>query len=193
MQWRNTPTSYGIVSIFVHWLVALAATGLFVLGMWMVDLDYYDPWYRRAPDIHKSIGILLLLVMTVRLGWRWVNPSPHAAAGVSRSESRVAAVVHGLLYTLLFAVMLSGYLISTADGRPIQVFDWFEVPAIVSGIDGQEDFAGAVHWYLASILIALAALHALAALKHHFLNGDNTLQRMLRVQPDNSERHPQEQ
>ncbi|MOA52423.1 hypothetical protein D3C78_1757160 [compost metagenome] len=75
--------------------------------------------------------------------------------------------------------MFSGYLISTADGRGIEVFGWFTVPATLSGIDGQEDIAGVVHLWLAWGLIGMAALHALAALKHHFIDRDATLSQML--------------
>ena len=67
MQIRNTSASYGLISIIIHWLVALAVFGLFGLGYWMVELSYYDDWYRRAPDIHRSIGILLLMVMVFRV------------------------------------------------------------------------------------------------------------------------------
>jgi cytochrome b561 len=88
-------------------------------------------------------------------------------------------LAHGLLYLLLFALMVSGYLISTADGRGLEVFDWFAIPATLSGLKGQEDLAGEVHLYLAWSLILLAALHALAALKHHFIDRDITLKRML--------------
>jgi len=74
--------------------------------------------------------------------------------------------------------MLSGYLISTADGRPISVFGWFEVPALLTSIPNQEDVAGLVHEYLAWGLVILAGLHGLAALKHHFIDRDPTLLRM---------------
>jgi cytochrome b561 len=74
--------------------------------------------------------------------------------------------------------MISGYLISTADGRPISVFGWFEVPALITGIPNQEDRAGDVHFYAAWALVILAALHALAAFKHHLIDRDDTLRRM---------------
>jgi cytochrome b561 len=80
---------------------------------------------------------------------------------------------------LLFAIMLSGYLISTADGRGLEVFEWFTLPATLSGLEQQEDIAGRVHLYLAWSVIVVAALHALAALKHHFIDRDVTLKRML--------------
>lgn len=76
MQFRNSSERYGSVAIFIHWLVAAAAIGLFALGYWMVDLSYYDDWYRRGPDIHRSVGILLLAVMVIRVIWRFTNPPP---------------------------------------------------------------------------------------------------------------------
>ena len=160
-------------------MVALAVIGLFALGFWMTGLTYYDDWYRRGPDLHKSIGILLFLVMVARVIWRLVNPTPEHEPSVSLLARRIAHGVHMLLYVLLFALMISGYLISTADGSSIDVFSLFSVPATISGIEGQEDIAGEVHFVLAVALIAIAALHMLAALKHHFIDGDTTLKRML--------------
>lgn len=78
MQVRNSSSNFGVVSVAIHWLVAVAVFGLFGLGYWMVDLSYYDDWYRTGPDIHRSIGILLLLVMLFRLVWRLFNPLPRA-------------------------------------------------------------------------------------------------------------------
>jgi cytochrome b561 len=92
---------------------------------------------------------------------------------------RAAALGHGLLFFGLFALMLAGYLISTADGRGISLFGWFEVPALFSAFSDQEDIAGAVHKYLAWGLVIFAGLHGLAALKHHFIDRDSTLKRML--------------
>jgi len=77
--------------------------------------------------------------------------------------------------------MISGYLISTAKGKPIDVFGLFELPATLHGLDGQEDIAGMVHEYLAYSLIALAVLHAAGAIKHHVIDKDKTLIRMLKT------------
>lgn len=184
---KNTRQGYGLVAIGLHWLVALAVIGLFALGYWMTGLTYYDEWYKRGPDIHKGIGILLFLVMLARLGWRLLNVAPDDEPGIGDIQRRVAHGVHALLYLLVFVVMLSGYLISTADGRPIDVFGLFSVPALVTGIPNQEDLAGKVHWYLALGLVSLAGIHALAALKHHFIDRDRTLKKMLGIPP----RHPQ--
>ena len=178
-MWRNTESSYGLAAIILHWLVALTVVGLFALGLWMTELDYNDPWYKRAPDIHRAIGVLLFLVLATRLLWRLAGPRPQALATHSPLEKRLATFAHALLYLLLFAVMTAGYLVSTADGRPVEVFGLFSVPATLSGIENQEDMAGDIHFILAIALISLAGLHALAALKHHFIDRDTTLLRML--------------
>ncbi|MCF6780188.1 cytochrome b [Stutzerimonas stutzeri] len=178
MQWRNSSSNYGLVSILMHWLVALAVVGLFALGYWMVGLTYYSSWYRTAPDIHKSVGILLFGLMVLRVVWRFVSTGPAplpSHGGMTRLATKAG---HGLLYVGLFAVMISGYLISTAEGRGIGVFDWFQVPALITSIPNQADIAGLVHEYLAWGVLILSALHALAALKHHFIDRDSTLRRM---------------
>lgn len=179
MQLRNTQNSYGLVVIILHWLVALTVIGLAILGLWMTDLSYYSPYYRSAPFWHKSIGITLALVMVLRLLWRWVNPRPAHLANHKRWEVIMAAAVHALLYLLLFVIVISGYLISTAKGQGISVFGWFEVPALISELPGQADRAGFVHYWVAIVVLVLAALHALGALKHHFIDRDDTLRRML--------------
>lgn len=179
MQWRNSPLRFGLVSVLLHWLVAVTVFGMFGLGLWMRTLDYYSPWYRTAPAIHKSVGILLLLAMLLRLVWRFLSPPPAPLPSHDRLTRLGSQVGHALLYFGLFALLCSGYLISTADGRPIEVFGWFRVPALLSGIPGQEDLVGEVHEYLAWGLVGLAVVHALAALKHHFIDRDATLLRML--------------
>jgi cytochrome b561 len=180
---RNTSRDYGALAILLHWLVAVAVVGLFALGLWMVDLTYYDPWYREAPYLHKSLGVTLFGVLLLRLGWRLFDTTPDFEPGVSRRERALARTVHVLLYLLLFAVMVSGYLISTADGRPVEVFGLFWVPATLTGLPNQEDLAGDVHFVLAVSLVSLAGMHALGALKHHFFDRDRTLGRMLWVRP----------
>lgn len=179
MRLRDDEEHYGAVSVALHWLVALAVFGLFGLGLWMTGLTYYDPWYRLGPWWHKGVGVVLFMAMLFRLGWRLAATRPRALPTHRPWERASARAVHGLLYLLLMAVMVSGYLISTADGRPLSVFDGFAIPAVVSGMERQEDVAGQVHLVLASSAVGLAVLHALAALKHRFIDKDRTLARML--------------
>ncbi|ROS01269.1 cytochrome b561 [Sinobacterium caligoides] len=181
MGWKNTSERWGAVSIFMHWSVAIIVFALFALGWWMTDLTYYDSWYQQAPFIHKSVGLLVFLLLLLRLLWRWQDPVPLAMVSQPRWELLAARLVHFLLYVLLLVIVISGYLISTADGRSISVFGWLEVPATLQQLPGQEDVAGAVHWYSACSLMFLVLLHSMAALKHQFINKDGTLSRMLRL------------
>lgn len=176
MSMRDTPDGYGAVSRLFHWLMALAIVGMFALGVWMVELDYYSPYYHSAPDIHKSLGILLIVALALRFGWRLasVRPSDDDLAPWERTAARI---VHWGFYPLLLALMVSGYLISTADGRPIEVFGWFSVPSPGEN-KGLEDTAGAVHTVLAYATIALAVVHAAAAFKHHLFDRGRALARM---------------
>ena len=176
MNVRDTSQGYGIVSRLFHWLMAVAIFAMFGLGVWMVRLDYYSPYYNAAPDLHRSLGIVLLIALLMRWLWRAVNPKP-ATNDLSLLEQKASYVVHWGFYLLLLALMVSGYLITTPDGRPIDVFGWFSVPSIVQ-MHGLEDEAGRVHRILAYATIALAVVHSLAALKHHFVDKSTILQRM---------------
>ena len=167
-----------MVTVAVHWLSAALVSGQFGLGLYMLSLDYYDPNYHALPHYHKSIGILFGLLLLFRLAWTAVGPRPGPAPGVAAWEHRAAGLAQRLLLLGLAAVVVSGYLISTAKGDPVRVFDWFEVPALGAGIKRQEDLAHTLHWWFALGVILLASVHALAALKHHFINRDATLKRM---------------
>lgn len=184
MRWKNTADRFGNLTVLIHWLVALTVYGMFALGLWMVTLGYYDAWYHQAPEIHKSIGALLFVVMLVRVFWRFVSPPPEPLASYSRFTRVSAILAHLALYVVLFSTLISGYLISTADGQPISVFGWFAVPATLSGMAKQADTAGAIHLYLAWAVVGLSILHGLAALKHHFIDRDVTLKRMLSSSAD---------
>ena len=176
MQIRDSKAGYGLFTRAVHWIMAVAIVAMFLLGLWMVTLTYYSPYYRIAPDIHRSVGMLLLLMLVVRFLWRLANPQPDDAE-LSPFERTGARIVHWGFYPLLFLLMASGYLISTADGRPIEVFNWFNVPALVND-KGLEDPAGEVHRVLAYVAIIVVALHAAASLKHHFIDRNRVLARM---------------
>jgi len=179
MHLRNSPSRYGAITVLLHWLTALTVYGMFALGLWMVTLSYYDGWYHQAPEIHKSIGVLLMLGLVIRLIWRAISPLPAPLATYSRLTRIGAAAVHLALYLLLFGIIISGYLISTADGRPISVFGLFEVPATLADAGSQADLAGTIHLWLAWSVVVLSVLHGLAAIKHHFIDKDATLTRML--------------
>ncbi len=177
MRLTNSPTQYGWMVIILHWVMALAIFGLFALGLWMTSLDYYDTWYHRAPDIHKSVGMLVLFLLFFRLVWVAFSIKPEVMGAAW--ERLVALGVHRLHYVLMLGVLISGYLIPTARGAGIDVFGWFTVPALLSFTERQGDIVGLIHWAFAWAVIGLAGLHAVAALKHHFIDRDATLTRML--------------
>ena len=183
MTIRDTTAGYGWPTRIVHWAMAVAIVGMYVLGLWMVDLDYYSPYYHSAPDLHRSIGMVLLLILLVRLLWRLANDKP-SDDNLSAVERIAARIVHWGFYPLLFALMASGYLMSTADGRPIEVFDWFSVPALTHD-KSLEKPAGEIHETLAHLTILLVIVHALAALKHQFYDRNGVLSRMWSGSPSN--------
>lgn len=170
---------YNLVTKINHWLSALVIIGLFAVGLWMVDLSYYSPWYQDAPHWHKSIGLILAAYTVFRVTWKLLTANPEVEG--TRFEKTAAKIAHFLMYALLFGIFCSGYLISTSEGRGIDIFDWYTVPSLGALFENQSDIAGLIHYYFACILIALASIHAIAALKHHFYNKDNTLRKMTGV------------
>lgn len=183
-MWRNTRSGWGLVSIALHWLSALAVVGLFAMGWWMTELGYYDTWYNLGPWWHRSVGVLLLVATLLRVAWRFLLPAPVARG--PRLERIAAHLGHIGLYVLMLVVLVSGYMISTADGRSIDVFGWFQAPAIISDLPNQATLVGTIHWYSALALIILAVGHALAALKHLLVDRNDVLLRM--VDPTRSRR-----
>ena len=175
----TTAKRYSASLIALHWVLAVSLVGLFGLGLWMVELGYYDPWYRKAPDLHKSIGVCVVALMLLRAGIRLAQGVPAAISNHSVVEKKLAGVAQFCLYALVFLMFPSGYLISTADGRALDVFGVVSIPALITSVDNLEDIAGEVHEILAFSLIAIASMHALAAFKHHWIDRDDTLRRML--------------
>ena len=176
---RNSETEFGLVALVMHWLMAMLIVGLFGLGLWMVELDYYSEWYKTGPDIHRGFGVIVLFLLLFRLAFRLWNPPPIQEASLRRWEGISAVIMHWTLYLGIFVVIVSGYLISTADGRSVAVFNWFEIPATISSVDNQEDIFGSIHFYVATALLVLSGLHTAAAFKHHFIDKDGTLKRIL--------------
>lgn len=180
----NDENSYGWGPVIMHWLIAFAIIGLYPLGLYIETLDYYDPAYRTVPIWHKTIGIMVAFTLAIRLLWRAFNKPPKALPQPAVMQT-MAKVAHLLLYLLLLITIVSGYLISTADGRAIELFNTLiSIPAPPVAFQNNEDLAGAVHFIVATLLITLAAIHAMAALKHHYIDKDTTLKRMLALREE---------
>jgi len=176
---KNSAQSFGLVSKLLHWSMAIILTGLFVVGLYMTDLDYYDPLYHSLPWWHKSFGLLTLFLLLLRFIWKLINTEPLALKSHKKWEVSLAHLIQQAFYLLILVIGITGYLISTAKGKGIEFFNWFDVPAITSGLkEKTADFIGETHEFLAILLAILVILHALAALKHHFIDKDETLKRM---------------
>jgi len=173
----NAILKYTNIAKIIHWASVLLIFSLFVAGYWMVDLSYYSEWYKVAPHWHKSIGFTLFILTVFRIIYKNISHAPNIEGKIW--EKKAAKLAHALLYLLLFITFISGYMISTADGRGIEIFNWFTLPGFGSLFENQEDIAGDIHYYVTYSLISLSLIHAIAALKHHFINKDNTLKKML--------------
>jgi len=180
-HYKNTDTQWGWIIIALHWLLVLPIIGLFGLGLYMMDLGYYDSFYTIAPQIHEAVGILVLALMLFRLVWRFLNATPKPPATNSKLINLASHIAHNLIYVLLFSILISGLMISFAGGQGIQIFDWFVLPGPAEFFENQATFAGDIHYLAAYGLIALVILHTVAALKHHYIDKDTTLTNMLGI------------
>ncbi len=172
-------TEYSAFTRILHWTVALLIIGLIWLGWWMVDLSYYDRWYNRSLELHKSLGMVVLAIAAIKIAWVIYEGKPAFPATIQPWERAAATAVHHLFYLLMLLIPVTGYVISTSAGDGISVFDLFVIPAVLPASETLRDTAIELHFWLAYATAALVAVHALAALKHQFLDRDGTLRRML--------------
>lgn len=177
--WQSSDSAYSGLAKLIHWLSALTIVALFVLGLWMTGLTYYDPWYQDSQTLHIGIGFCLVCLTFFRAFYKIFTHFP-SALPAPKWQTVVAHSIHGVFYLLIFAMFVTGYFIESAKGQGLNVFGLFEIPAIVDDIDNLEDTMGEIHEWIAFSIIGLALVHALAAFKHHFIDRDATLKRMLR-------------
>ena len=178
MSLRNPRDRWGGVSQSLHWLVVvlILATGL--IGLLMGDMRA-SPTKVQVYALHKSLGLTILALAVLRLGWRLAAGAPATLTGTPRWQARLASVTHWLLYALLLAIPLSGWAFNSAAGYPLQWFGLFNLPALVGRDAGLRVTARDLHEALFWGLVAVTLLHAAAALYHHAVLRDATLARML--------------
>lgn len=170
---------YGLVRRGLHWTVAVLMVCLLGLGWYLAESSYFDRWYASCLEWHKALGMLALLAGMSYVLWAIVSRAPAPLPSLAAWERLAARGVHLTLFVMMVAIPLTGYLVSTSAGDGIWIFGLFEVPAALSKNDRLRDLAIELHFYLAYATAALVMLHAAAACKHHFLDGDGSLKRML--------------
>lgn len=172
-----TRTDYSRIAKLLHWAVALLIFSLLCAGFFMVSLEV-SPAKISLYMLHKSFGILLLMLVALRLGWRWIVPPPPPLETHRPWEKFLARTVHVLLYAVLVAMPLSGWIMSSAGDFAAGFFGLFTLPDLVAKNETVFDAMRGAHGVLAWVILALVALHAAGAFKHHFIDRDRTLQRM---------------
>ncbi|TWI11546.1 cytochrome b [Aerolutibacter ruishenii] len=182
MNLKNTATRWGAVSQLLHWTILLLLVWIAWLGLGMGDMPN-TPAKISTYALHKSLGLTLLALVTLRLAWRVYAGVPAPVAGTPTWQARIASLTHVALYALMFALPFSGWLFNSASGYPLQWFEQFNVPALAGRDAGLADLAAAIHVYGFWLLVALVALHAGAAIFHHVAQRDDTLKRMLPAVP----------
>jgi len=168
---------YSTPAVVLHWLMALLIFVGFPLGIYMVDLPL-SPDKLRLYSYHKWIGVTVFLLVAVRLGWRLTHTPPPLPEGISAWQRRASAIVHGLLYVLMIAIPLSGWLMSSAKGFQTVWFGVLPLPDLIGKDKALGDQLAEVHELLNFTLLGLVVLHVAAAVKHHFIERLPFLQRM---------------
>ena len=188
MIWGNTRVRYGAVAMTLHWLLAALILFMLALGLFMTSLDEMDPRTFPLFQIHKSIGLTILILTLLRLGWRLANPVPSLPSGMRAWERLAARGTHALFYVLMIAIPLMGW--ATVSAAPLAVptmwfglFEWPHIPFLADLPRAEkrmiEGPLATTHAVLALSMLGLAVLHVAAALKHQFRDRDDVLKRML--------------
>jgi cytochrome b561 len=171
-------TRYDAIAQAFHWVIVALIVTQFALA-WTADDLPLGLHKLVLLARHKSFGMTILMLAMLRVAWRLANPPPPLPHGMSNLERRLAHVTHFALYALLFAMPLTGWLMSSAKNYTVSWFGLFAWPNLIGKNEDSFKALRETHELLSDVLIAVVALHTLAALKHHFWNKDDVLKRML--------------
>jgi cytochrome b561 len=174
----DTRNSYGHVAIGLHWLIAFAILATFALGLYMHELPL-SPQKLKLYSWHKWAGVSIFLFVVLRLGWRLAHRPPALPAAMPGWQRMAAEATHVLLYLLMFAVPISGWLMSSAKGFQTVWFGVLPLPDLLDKNQQLGDLLKEVHEALNFAMAGLVLAHAGAALKHHVIDRDDVLARML--------------
>lgn len=177
MPIKNTSVHYGLVAIVFHWFMALLIIILLGLGLYMVTLPI-GLTKLKLFGWHKELGVLVLELVVLRLIWRLFNVVPVLPNYLPQWQRIAARFVHWIFYFLMFALPVTGWMLSSAANLPVSFFGLFVLPDFVAPSETLRLFLIDVHKWLAYIMIAVIGLHVAAALKHQFIHRDDILRRM---------------
>lgn len=175
----NTDSSWGAPAKLLHWVIAALIAAQFALG-WLAAGWRLSPLKLNLFVWHKSLGMLVLALVVLRLLWRLANPTtPALPADTPAWERAAARLSHALLYVIMLAMPLIGWVISSASGVPFRIFWRIPLPALVAVDKQTADLASLAHFWLGMVFAALLVVHVFAALRHHFVKRNDVLTRML--------------
>jgi cytochrome b561 len=178
MNWRNTSERYGTLSIGLHWLMLALLVAVYAC----MELREFYPKGSGPREAMKTwhfmLGLSVLVLVAIRLVARWSGPAPGIKPDLPGWQAHLAKLMHVALYALMIGMPLLGWLTLSAAGKPIPFFGW-HLPALVNESKGLAELVKEVHEAGGTIGYGLIALHAAAALFHHYVVQDNTLRRML--------------
>lgn len=169
---------YGAPAIVLHWLVAVLIIATIPLGVYMADLAL-SPQKLKLYSYHKWIGVTVFGLAVLRILWRLTHPAPPMDPALPRWHRATAHAAHMVLYVLILAIPLSGWVYSSAVGVPTVYLGLWQLPDLVDRNRELADVLKGVHRLLGYTLAVLVTAHALAALKHHFLDRNGVLARMV--------------
>lgn len=172
-----SPT-YSAPARLLHWSMALLVLPMIAAGLLMVQDGISRPLQNSLFLFHKNVGVLLIILIVVRLIYRWRNAPPPEPEHLPLWQARIASITHGLLYALLLVVPIAGYIRVKAGGFPIETLDALGVPALVMRSDAIAEGAKAVHFYGGRAMVVLVAMHIGAALFHAVIKRDGIFSRM---------------
>ena len=178
MSRGDEPVRYGAAAQLLHWLMAALIIAAFCVGFYMVDLKL-SPTKLKLFSYHKWIGVTVFALVLLRLGWRLYAPPPPLPASLPDWQRRASAISHRLLYLLMLVVPLSGWLMSSAKGFQTVYFGLLPIPDLLAKNPDLGKQLETVHWALNKLLLLTVLVHVSAALKHHFVDRDAVLRRML--------------
>ena len=176
---ENTRERWGSVQIGLHWTIAALVLLVQVpAGITMVSVDP-GTVQNVCYNIHKTNGIVIFLLALVRLGWRWSHPVPLLPADMPDWQAKLARTTHGLLYTVLFLMPITGFLRTAMGGFPVPFFMLYDLAPLVPENKPVAEVFSYAHFTLQFVLYVTVLLHVAGALQHHFVRRDSVLRRML--------------